>query len=295
MATSSCSHAAPSAQVLSEGVTVPRPGWYPDPSGRGGTFRWWDGDDWTDRTRSRLPSQGNRLVVLLLGLSLVVSGGVVGILGWKSFHDARPAGQRGNSPGAATSPRPTVVAPRGASQQPDGQLDETTRVATLADGRMTLPGAPYDLVSGPVSVPGVFDAMFVANAPVSPRADGSQTWAATVGLGHISADAWSHDDLRGFTHKALTEFSEQFFGYRPKSVQHLAYATAIVSGRTCAKITAAVHFQAERMASRTARMVIIGCPAAGDSVIAAISSVPDDAPEPLPQLARRSLATLTLS
>jgi len=275
-------------------VTVPRPGWYPDPSGRGGTFRWWDGDDWTDRTRSRLPRQGNRLVVLLLGLSLVVSGGLAGLVGWKSFHDARPAGDRDRSAGAAASPRPTAVAPT-RTQQPDGQLDETTRVATLADGRMTLPGEPYELVSGPVSVPGVFDAMFVANAPVSPSADGSETWAATVGLGHIPGSVWSHHDLRGFAHKALTDFSEQFFGYRPKSVQQLAYAAAIVSGRTCARISATVHFQAKTMTGRAARLVIIGCPADDNSVIAAISSVPDDAPQPLPQLARRSLATLTLS
>jgi len=187
------------------------------------------------------------------------------------------------------------MAPRRAPQQPDGQLDETTRVATLADGRMTLPKEPYELVSGPVSVPGVFDAMFVANAPVSPDADGSQTWAATVGLGHIPAGAWSQDDLGAFAHKALTEFSEQFFGYRPKAVHHLAYSAAMVSGRTCAKITATAAFQAKRGASRLARLVIIGCPADDNSVIAAISSVPDDAPEPLPRLARRSLATLRLS
>lgn len=168
-------------------------------------------------------------------------------------------------------------------------------MATLSDGRMTLPGRPYELVSDPVNVPGVFDAMFVANAPVSPRADGSQTWAATVGLGHIPADAWSGNDLSGFARKALTGFSEQFFGYRPKSVQHIAYTAAMVSGRTCARITATVHFQARRTASRQVRLVIIGCPATDDSVIAAISSVPDGAPKPLTRLAGKSLATLTLS
>jgi len=282
------------ARVVSEGVTVPRPGWYPDPSGRGGVFRWWDGEDWTERTRNKLPSQGNRLVVLLLGLSLVVSGGVVGLFGWRSYHDARPTGQPVNSPGTPVSGRPKAPATT-APRQPDGQLDETTRVASLSDGRMTLPGRPYELVSGPVSVPGVFDAMFVANAPVRQNADGSATWAATVGLGHIPADAWSADDLRGFAHKALTGFSEQFFGYRPKSVQHLAYAATVVSGRTCARITATVVFRAEPTARRAARLVIIGCPDNDDSVIAAISSVPDEASEPLTRLAAESLATLTLS
>lgn len=276
-------------------MTAPRPGWYPDPSGRGGIFRWWDGEDWSERTRSKLPSQGNRLVVLLLGLSLVVSGGVVGLFGWRSYHDTRPTGQRANSTAAAGSPRPTGVVPGNAPHQTDGQLDETTRVATLSDGRMTLPGRPYELVSGPVNVPGVFDAMFVANAPVSPRAEGSQTWAATVGLGHIPAGAWSENDLSGFARKALTGFSQQFFGYRPKSVRRIAYSAVVVSGRTCARITATVHFQANRMTSRAARLVIIGCPADDDSMIAAISSVPDDAPEPLPHLAGESLATLTLS
>lgn len=285
----------PDGRVLSEGVTAPRPGWYPDPTGRGGTFRWWDGDDWTDRTRSRLPGRANRLVILVLGFSLVVSGGVVGLFGWRSYHDPRTAGQGVNTGAPAASPRTTSPARGSAPQQPDGHMDETTRVAMLADGRMTLPGRPYAMVGAPVMVPGVFDAMFVANAPVRPRSDGSETWAATVGLAHIPAGAWSEDDLPGFAHKALTRFSEHFFGYHPKSVRNLSYSAAVVSGRTCAKITATVYYQAKQMSSRYARLVIIGCPAANNSVIAAISSVPDDAPAPLPELARASLATFALS
>ena len=34
-----------------EGVTVaPRPGWYPDPAGAPGLYRWWDGSSWAEVT-----------------------------------------------------------------------------------------------------------------------------------------------------------------------------------------------------------------------------------------------------
>ncbi|WP_188893402.1 DUF2510 domain-containing protein [Microlunatus endophyticus] len=279
-------------------MTAPRPGWYPDPSGRGGTFRWWDGSDWTDRTRSKLPAQNTRLVALLLGVTLVLSGGVVGLMGWRSFHDAVPPGQKATSGGGNQTPgTPAPVATTG-TQQPDGQLDETTRTATLAGGRMVLPGSPYALVTDPVTVPGVFDAMFVANAPVRTGSEGSDTWAATVGLGHIPAGAWSEDDLRGFTRRALSGISEQFFGYHPSAVSKIDDTTTTVSGRPCAKISAEVDYssaQADNRHNRSDRMVIIGCPDQDGSVIAAISSVPSDAAPSLTALAANSLDTFSLS
>jgi hypothetical protein len=279
-------------------VTARRPGWYPDPSSRSGDFRWWDGTQWTERTRSKLPpanTPNSRLIALLLGFSLVIGGGVVGLLGWRSFSDARQADQHPAAKTAGAPQRQTDRTADRSAKQPDGQLDETTREATLADGRMVLPGAPYELVTEPETVPGVFDAMFVANAPVHARFNGSDTWAATVGIGHIPADAWSSDDLPGFARKALYGFSEHFFGYHPTSVTKVRYGAMTVSGRSCAQITADVHYRVKKLASRYDHLVLIGCPAGDGSVIAAISSVPDDAPPPLPRLARRSLATLTLS
>jgi hypothetical protein len=275
-------------------VTDPRPGWYPDPSGRAGMFRWWDGSSWTDRTSSRPPARSNRFIALLVGVSLVVSGGVVGLIGWSSYTGSR---EQNSATGSSASPSTAGAKARsGASSPaaPNGRLDEKTRHATLAGGRMELPGEPYELVADPVSVPGVFDAMFVANAPVHPNFNGSETWAATVGLGHIPADAWSEDDLPGFARKALTGFSEQFFGYHPTSVKKINYGDVTVSGRSCAEISANVHYRVKGLASRYDRLVIIGCPANDGSVIAAISSVPDDAPKPLVALASESLGTLTL-
>jgi len=285
------------ARVLSEGVTAPRPGWYPDPSGHGGTFRWWDGSDWTDRTRSKLPAQNTRLVALLLGVTLVLSGGVVGLMGWRSFHDAGPSGQPATSGGGNRAPG-TPASDATTEAQPDGQLDETTRTAMLAGGRMVLPGSPYALVTDPVTVPGVFDAMFVANAPVRTGSDGSDTWAATVGLGHIPAGTWSEDDLRGFARKALSGISEQFFGYHPSAVSKINDTTTTVSGRPCARITAEVDYgstKARNRSDRHDRMVIIGCPDKDGSVIAAISSVPGDAAPSLAALAATSLDTFSLS
>jgi hypothetical protein len=179
----------------------------------------------------------------------------------------------------------------------------------LASARMTLPPQPYELVGESVTVPGVFDAMFLANAPVDPGSGRSDTWTATVGLAHVPADAWSVNDPEAFAHRALEGISEQFFGYRPGAVRHTSYQVITVGARPCARLTAEVQYAGKTATNRRGqdeqghqnrqdrqdRLKIIGCPEDDGSLVAAISSVPTDADSQLSRLAAASLASFKLN
>ncbi|SDS12479.1 DUF2510 domain-containing protein [Microlunatus soli] len=252
----------------------------------------------------RAQPRGGRLVALLVAVSLVVSGGVVGLIGWRSYQSARsPAGSAAGGPeqssaaGPQASSGPSPGGGSGSDAQADrsGRLDEVTRRASIGRATMTLPPAPYELVSDPVSIPHVFDAMFVANAPVHADYNGADTWASTVGIGHIPAEAWTDDDLPGFGRKALKGISEQFFGYTPTSVDKFDYHPVTVGSTACAELTANVHYAVKGLASKFDRVRIVGCPDGTDgSVVAAVSSVPDDASHQVSTLAERSLATFAV-
>lgn len=282
-------------------MTEPRPGWYPDPAPDGDGFRWWDGRDWTDALSSiqqappprprRQPHRGRRPLALVLGLSLLITGGVVGLLGWQAA--AGPSGDRA-VPGTG-GPAPSSAASVGRTGHgADGRLNEVTGEVAFGSATMTLPDRPYRPIGGAITVPGAFDAMFVATAPVHPDFNGSETWTAMVGLGHIPAESWQ-DDPREFAEGAMAGFSLRFFGRHPTSVQGLDYHLTWVSGHSCAEVTGDVHYDISGLPSSYDRVRLIGCPRADGSVIAAISSVPDDADPQLARQAEDSLATLEFS
>jgi hypothetical protein len=246
-------------------------------------------------------------VALLIGLSLVVSGGVVGLIGWSNFQDQRRAGVAG--PSAESKPGPDTGRPESATQDgragrrtgnsgkssgPSGRLDEVTREAVIADARMVLPGHPYELVSDPVSVPGVFDAMFLAGAPVHTEYNGTDDWNATVGIGHIPADAWQGQDPKVFAEQALAGVTAKFFGNHPATVKKLRHGATMIDGQVCAEVSANVHYKIKNLPSRYDQVNLIGCPTDDGSVITAISSVPDDADPELVHLAEESVASLDL-
>lgn len=302
-------------------MSEPRPGWYPDPSpdAESGSYRWWDGSSWTsargDSATAPPPSDpqpvasattpaarsGHRLMALLVGLSLVIGGGVVGVIGWANWQDHRraAAGATASSdPPSAPANRSPTPEPQNTQRTPqpagpNGRLDRVTREAMINGARMTLPGEPYELTTDPVTVPGVFDAMFVADAPVHREYNGTDDWNATVGIGHIPAEAWQGQDPKAFAEQALAGVTDKFFGGHPAKIKRLRHGGTMVDGQVCAKATADVHYRIEDLSSRYDRVLLIGCPAVDGSVITAVSSVPDDADDELVRLAEQSVSTLS--
>ena len=129
-----------------EGVTVaPRPGWYPDPAGAAGLYRWWDGSSWAEVTSDsaqappplpveteggggaplRRASPLRVAAVITLGFALFASASIsLGLVIWRDSSN--------------TSAQRAVGAPAGlpsvGGTDPIGYLDERPRTATNSPG-----------------------------------------------------------------------------------------------------------------------------------------------------------------
>lgn len=288
---------------------APRPGWYPDPAGTPELYRWWDGGGWgeaisespsapsprtqvladpTEEPARRRPSRLRAVVALVVCLALFLSATVgLGLIIW---HD--PPALRGLprvAGGAATSaasPAPGAPAV--------GRLDESSREATIGDARMTLPPAPYALSPEPMQLTGLLDLFFQASAPVHPRYDGVSTWSAAVLLGRLPAMA-DGEDLQLCARQSVQALAgSSFFLGRPTRLRRVQVADHSVDGERGVRLTASVRYDIARLPSRYDQVTLVLVELDDGTVLAALSSVPDDAPPPVRQLAAASLASLTI-
>ena len=184
-----------------EGVTVaPRPGWYPDPAGATGLYRWWDGSRWAEVTsdsahapppipvpaeaviRDATPRAASPLRVataLSLGFALFISASIgLGLVIWRDQSDTSAQRLAGGTAGQPTA--------GGVGTDPVGYLDERTRTATIGAASLTMPGDPYVLSPDPMAIRGVLDLLFWASAPIHARYDGQHDWSSgEIGRAHV--------------------------------------------------------------------------------------------------------------
>ncbi|MET0693944.1 MAG: DUF2510 domain-containing protein [Propionibacteriaceae bacterium] len=314
-------------------TAAPRPGWYPDPAGAADLYRWWDGETWTEAISEsaqaprpgRAPTVGSgshldsdegsdsanplptpdsvdepgvrsgsplrTAGLVACGFAVFVAAALgVGLMIWRepSPTTAPPTSAGARSPSAATS---SPAAP----QAPPGQLDESTGVATIGQASITLPGSPYELDDDPMQIPGVFDAFFVANADVHPDYDGMHGWSATVGLAHFSPTLTQSEDLSESGAQAMALLSKRFFGGHPTQVEEVSSSVRAVDGHSGMLVTAQVHYAIKDLPSGydtvTAWLVRLD----DGSLVAALSSVPNDADPDVKRLAQESVASLTIN
>lgn len=285
------------------------PGWYPDPADSRELFRWWDGSDWTDAVSTSASTPGpdadgsgparskptrpplTMALVLACGLALFVSAGLgMGLL-------LRPdATSSGGAPAGLPSPSLASVPPGGHSGQeaPSGQLDETTRVATIGAASVTLPSAPYRLYKDPVEVPGIFGAAFLADAVVHRDYDGTQAWSATVAFAVLTPELARSGDLEHVGAATLRQLSKRFFGAHQTSVRRQGSHFLSVDQNPGVRFTAEVHYTIPQLPSRYDQVSAVFVRLDGGAVVVAISSVPDDADPAVHELAERSLHSLAV-
>lgn len=288
---------------------APRPGWYPDPAGTSELYRWWDGAGWTDAIsesprapspRTWLPADDDEdsprrrhsrfraAVALVLCLALFLSATVgLGLIIW---HDP-PTVKRGGRQPAAAAATPATSLP--ASSPGMGWLDEKTREARIGAATMTLPEPPYVLPAEPVSVPGLMDICFLAGASVHPGYDGSDGWSSAVLLSRL-AGTEGGSDLEGRAGEALQGLSRTFYRDRVTRLDHVLVVDHAIDSHPGVRVTARVHYDIDKLPSRYDDLTAVLVGLDDGSVVAAVSSVPDDADPALATLAAESMRSLAV-
>jgi hypothetical protein len=288
-------------------MSAAKPGWYPDPAADREhgpiTYRWWDGSQWSDATGESAqaprpvpdaPAPGVRQAgtraggrwTLCLALAATLAL-VAGLLLWRET-DRPPSDSAG---AGATRAKPQDLR---SSRGPVGQLDETTRQVSIGSASMTLPDDPYVLYREPMRIPGLLDEFFQANAVVHPRYDANRDWSAVVGLADVNAARTQAAQLDRAAATALRRFARVAFGGKPTTVRKVRTRFHPLDGRPGVLLTAEVHYTVPELASRYDRVTAVLVRLDDGSVVAAFSSIPDDAPNELTRLAKESLATLQI-
>jgi hypothetical protein len=275
-------------------TTTPRPGWYPDPADDAGAgFRWWDGTTWTDHTADHAyapspddaaalppPRSQPRMVravawTVMVALVLTTSAGALLLL-W-------------SGPQAGTAPQPDDAA-----ATVGGQLDERARRASIGPVTMDLPGSPYKVAGGTHRVPAVLDVVFSAEARIHPRTAEHGGWTAMTCLASVD-DRLSDDfDLDQDSVATIHKLAGEIYGSRPTEVREVDVSDHAVDGHGGVRVTAQVHYQIDGLPSRYDDVTAIMVRLDDGSVVAALTSVPDDASAEIRELAAKSLASLRI-
>jgi Protein of unknown function (DUF2510) len=291
-----------------EGVTgAPRPGWYPDPAGAPGLYRWWDGSNWAEVTSDSAqapppipvlaePAPGGGAshrgasplrvaVVLSLGFALFVSASVgLSLVIWR---DPSTSAQR------AVSGPAGLPSTAGVGTAPIGHLDQRTRTATIGPASLTMPGDPYVLSPDPMSISGVLDLLFWASAPVHMRYDGKNDWSSGVLLGRVSEPS-DPGDLQTEGALALHRLGQAIFAKHPTELKGMTWEQRTVNGQPGMLFSAQVHYTVDRLPSRYDTVTALLVRLDDGSLIMAASSVPNDADSEIARMASHALATLTV-
>jgi hypothetical protein len=287
---------------------APRPGWYPDPAGAPGLYRWWDGGNWAQVTsdsaqaspplpvlaeaplgEGRPSRQGSPLriaAVLSIGFALFVTASIgLGLVLWRDPSNTSAQRAVGGSAG--------LPSPGGVGTAPVGYLDERTKTATIGPASLTMPGDPYVLSPDPMEIPGVLDLLFWASAPVHIRYDGKHDWSSGVLLGRVSEPS-NPGDLRTEGTLALHRLSQAIFYQQPTELKEVTWQQRMVNGQPGMRFTAEVHYAVDRLPSRYDTVTALLVRLDDGSLIMAASSVPNDADSDIARQASDALRTLTI-
>jgi hypothetical protein len=170
------------------------PGWYPDPAGQPGQFRYWDGQTWFPTTSPSpyaappaspagspvRPQKRSSLGWILGGLAVVAVLAVALILVIRNLSAA--GGGSGPTPvdPSAASPCPEAASP---SSTPPAQTGDRVRSGRLSYPRL---GDPFSAPTPDARTPFGRDVQN-QEATVETKADGSPSWVAAVLIARLLA------------------------------------------------------------------------------------------------------------
>ncbi|MGI8456503.1 MAG: DUF2510 domain-containing protein [Propionibacteriaceae bacterium] len=249
--------------------------------------------DASPRTHQR--SVRRPLAVVVVLTLICVTGLGLGTSLFGSDRDARTSPNR--QPAAAQTPTPSTTSTTAPSLSPNvappGWVDQATGEARIGAASMTLPGEPYQ-VSPDSFQNSVVDAAFSASAPVHPAYRGSPSWFATVAMLHVPADqVAANPEATG--QKAMRTTLRWFFGSTELGIKNEQVAQLTVDqDRPALQVTAEIWYAIDGLPSTHDDLTFVITALPDGSCVAAVSSVPNDAPAEQRTLAATSLASLTV-
>lgn len=245
----------------------------------------------TGGARSRTGTGGGSrlrvVVALTLGAALLVTAGLGAsghLLGDRHDRSSEPATER---PGRTVGPSDATD-----TRPPMGSVDEETGEARIGDVEMTLPGDPYDVYAGSAPVRDAFDIFFSANAKVHRHFQGNRDWVATVGLAHIAPEITDRGTDQEAAEEAMRAVTKHFFGNHKTTRKNLKSSVGLVDGRPAVTVTVDVHYKIKQLPSTHDRVTAVLVQLDDGSMVAAVSSVPNDAPPEIHRQAADSLGSL---
>lgn len=227
------------------------------------------------------------VVALTLGAALLVTAGLGAsghLLGDRSDRSSEPATER---PGRTVGPSEAT-----GTKPPMGSVNEETGEARIGDVTMTLPGDPYEVYAGSAPVRDAFDIFFSANAKVHRHYQGHRDWVATVGLAHIAPEITDQGTGREAAEEAMRAVTKHFFGNHKTSRKNLKSSVGLVDGRPAVTVTVDVHYKIKHLPSTHDQVTAVIVQLDDGSMVAAVSSVPNDAPQEIHRQAADSLGSL---
>lgn len=286
-------------------TAAPRPGWYPDPAGANGLYRWWDGSHWADVTSdsvqalppvpvsTEFAAEGSRqtsplrvAAALGLGFALFVSASIgLGLMIWPGESNSSAQRAAGGPAGVRSAGN--------LGTDPVGYLDERTRTATIGPVSLTMPGDPYILKPDPMTIRGVFDLFFWASAPVHARYDGKNDWSSGVLLGRV-AQSGNQGELETEGTLAVHRLTSAIFDEHSTELKDLTWNQHSVDGRQGMLFSAHVYYTVDGLPSRYDTVTALLVRLDDGSLIMAASSVPNDTDDDVARQASDALKTLTV-
>jgi hypothetical protein len=143
-------------------------------------------------------------------------------------------------------------------------------------------------------LPGVFDVAFTADAVVHSRYDGRHHWTASVALAQLSPAVTSRD-LESSVTSTIQAMTGHLFGGHQISASRRSSWDQAVDGHPGVMYTYRAGYRVKDLPSRYDDVSVLLVRLDDGSMVAALSSVPDDASAEVRRLARASLASLTIS
>lgn len=297
-------------------MTEPEAGWFADPRGAEGTWRWWDGRTWTgwlsrdaaaaapqgvpaepafddgatepgpDAAGEPAPDLGPTRIPLPLAVVVVVGAVILGLI---TIGAVVWASEPRLSTGPAAAP------PEAAQAGPVVAHDGVTRQASVEEMRVVLPSEPYECESGSGPKPPLFTSAATCNALVHENYNAAgDDWSANFGLAVLAPDQVVPDDVVDTAGQVFDRLVDQAYAGQQVTVKNREPAILDIAERgRSATFVGEVHYDVPGLSSRYDRMVVIVVKLAGGDWAVCFSMRPDDTPKPTLDALNTAIDSLT--